>query len=129
VATLDSEDGDVRWSATRILVEMGRGHGEVLPVLLSLAREGSPRARPMALAGLRELAPGEPEVARTLLAATRDADLRVRRAAVTALAGLVEPPPAVFDRLNALVSGDPDDASRRLAVVALARLSAVGGSL
>ena len=78
----------------------------------------------MALAGLRELAPGEPEVARTLLAATRDADLRVRRAAVTALAGLIEPPPAVFDRLNALVSDDPDDASRRLAVVALARLSA-----
>ena len=58
----------------------------------------------MALAGLRELAPGEPEVARTLLAATRDADLRVRRAAVTALAALIEPPPAVFDRLNALVS-------------------------
>ena len=93
MAALDSEDGDVRWSATRILVEMGRGHGEVLPVLLSLARDGSPRARRMALAGLRELAPGEPEVARALLAATRDADLRVRRAAVTALAGLIEPPP------------------------------------
>jgi HEAT repeat protein len=124
VAALDSEDGGIRWSAARILVEMGRGHGEVLQVLLSLAREGSPRARQVALAGLRELAPGEPEVARALLAATRDADLRVRRAAVTALAGLVEPPRAVFDRLNALVSGDPDQASRRLAEVALARLSA-----
>ena len=81
VAALDSEEGDVRWTATRILVEMGRGHGEVLPVLMSLARDGSPRARRMALAGLRELAPGEPEIARTLLAATRDADLGVRRAA------------------------------------------------
>ena len=82
VAALDAEDGDVRWSATRLLVEMGRGRGEVLPVLLGLAREGSPRARRMALAGLRELAPDEPEVARTLLAATRDPDAGVRRSAV-----------------------------------------------
>jgi HEAT repeat protein len=124
VAALESGEGDVRWTATRILVEMGRGHGEVLPLLIGLARDGSPRARRMALTGLRELAPGEPEVARLLLAATRDADLRVRRAAIAALAGLDEPPPAVIDRLTALESGDPDEASRRLAAGALARLAA-----
>jgi len=45
VAALESDEGDVRWTATRILVEMGRGHGEVLPVLVNLARGGSPRSR------------------------------------------------------------------------------------
>ena len=119
VAALDSEDGDVRWTATRILVEMGRLHGEVLRVLLNLASDGSPRVRRMALCGLRELAPGEPEVARTLLAASRDADLGVRRAALTALAALEEPPPAVRERLVETAASDPDAASRRLAEVAL----------
>jgi hypothetical protein len=76
----------------------------------------------MALAGLRALAPGEPEIARMLLAATRDADLGVRRLAVTVLAALDQPPPAVFDRLIALASGDPDPASRHLAIVALGEI-------
>ena len=128
VAALDCEEGEVRWAATRILVEMGSGHGEVFPILLNLAREGAPRARAMALSGLRELAPGEPEVRER--SPRRHPRPRAWRAAGgghgSALAGLIEPPPAVFDRLNALVAGDPDDASRRLAVVALARLSAAG---
>jgi HEAT repeat protein len=119
VAALDSEAGDVRWMATRILVEMGRLHGEVLRVLMNLAADGSPRVRRMALCALRELAPGEPEVARTLLAASRDADLGVRRAALTALAALEEPPPAVRERLVETAASDPDAASRRLAEVAL----------
>jgi HEAT repeat protein len=119
VAALESEDGDVRWTATRILVEMGRLHGEVLRVLLNLAGDGPARVRRMALCGLRELAPGEPEVARTLLAASRDADLGVRRAALTALAALEEPPAAVRERLVETAAGDPDAASRRLAEVAL----------
>jgi len=122
VAALDSDDGDVRWTATRILVEMGRLHGEVLRVLMHLASDDSPRVRRMALCGLRELAPGEPEVARTLLVALRDADLGVRRAALTALAALEEPPPAVRERLVETASSDPDAASRRLAEVALGML-------
>jgi HEAT repeat protein len=126
VAALDAEDGDLRWAATRLLVEMGRGRGEVLPVLLGLAREGSPRARRMALAGLRELAPDDPEVARALLAATRDPDAGVRRSAVAALAALQEPPRGVLDRLSALAAEDPDAASRQLAAAALARLAAAG---
>jgi HEAT repeat protein len=128
VSALDVEDGDLRWAATRLLVEMGRGRGEVLPVLMSLAREGSQRARQMAFAGLRELAPDEPEVARTLLAATRDPDAGVRRSAVAALAALQEPPRGVLDRLTALASEDPDAASRQLAAAALARLGAAGSA-
>jgi HEAT repeat protein len=119
VAALDAEDGDVRWTATRILVEMGRAHGEVLRVLLSLAGDASPRVRRMALAGLRELAPDEPVVARTLLSASRDADPGVRRAALTALAALVAPPAAVRERLVETAASDPDAATRRLAEVAL----------
>ncbi len=124
VAALDAEDGDVRWTATRILVEMGRAHGEVLRVLLNLAGEGSPRVRRMALAGLRELAPDEPAVARTLLAASRDSDLGVRRAALTALPALEAPPAAVRERLVETAASDPDAATRRLAEVALGVIDA-----
>jgi len=123
VAALESDDGDVRWTALRILVEMGRLHGEVSRVLLNLASDESPRVRRMALCGLRELAPGEPEIARVLLAASRDGDLGVRRAALTALAALEEPPPAVRARLVETAASDPDATSRRLAEVALGMLN------
>jgi HEAT repeat protein len=124
VAALASEDGNVRWTATRILVEMGRLHGDVLRVLLNLAAEAPERVRRMALAGLRELAPDEPEVARTLLAASRDADLGVRRAALTALAALDAPPGAVYERLAETAECDADAASRELARSALQTLAA-----
>jgi HEAT repeat protein len=122
VSALEDADGDVRWTATRILVELGRLHGEVLPVLLNLARDASARVRRMALGGLRELAPGEPEVARVLVAASRDTDPGVRRAALTALAALEGPPGLVRERLVEAAGGDPDAASRRLAEIALAVL-------
>jgi hypothetical protein len=122
VAALDEPDGDLRWAATQVLVQMGRSHGEVLPVLLALAREGSPRARCMALAGLRELAPGEPGVEKALLAASGDPQATVRRAAYAALSALEPPPASARARLAEAVASDPDAASRRLAEAALAAL-------
>ena len=122
VDALAAPDGDLRWSAARVLVEMGRLHGEVLGVLLGLvATAGQPAARRMASFALRELAPDRPEAARVLLAATRDGDAAVRRAAVVALAGLLDPPREVAARLAEL-RDDRDPALARLAGMALGEL-------
>jgi HEAT repeat protein len=119
---LGAPDGDVRWSAARVLVDMGRLHPELVGVLIGLVRGAADAAaRRMAAFSLRELAPDHPETARALLEATGDDDRHVRRAAVTALAGLLDPPPEVGTRLADL-RADPDPTLARLAGLALARL-------
>jgi HEAT repeat protein len=125
VEALASSDGDVRWSAVRLLVEAGRVHGEVLPLLVGLARVGENAVvRRMATFALRELAPDRPEAADVLLAAARDFDLHVRRAATTAMASLQDPPASVALHLLAALRTDPDAATRRLAVLALGEIGA-----
>jgi HEAT repeat protein len=127
VEALAHPDGDVRWSAARLLVELGRLHGEVLDVLLGLAGTGSaPPVRRMAVFALRALAPDLPEAASALLVASRDPDVHLRRAAYTGLAALVEPPAEVRGRLAEAAACDPDEAARCLAERALALLSREG---
>lgn len=124
VEALGSEDGDVRWAAAKILVDMGRLHGEVLGVLVGLVRGGaSPVTRRMAAFALRELAPDRPEAARVLLEATHEGDVGVRRAAFTAIAALLDPPPEVVARLRHALASEPDVAARRIAAVALGELA------
>jgi HEAT repeat protein len=123
VEALGSSDSGVRWEAARLLVDTGRLHGEVLPLLLGLARGGEDRLRrAMALHALRELAPDDPRSAAALLAACADPERSVRRAALTAVAGLLAPPPEVATRLAELAASDPDAACRRLAGAALEKL-------
>lgn len=123
---LSALDGDVRWSAARVLVDMGRLHPELVGVLVGLVRSAEdPAARRMAAFALRELAPDHPETARALLAATGDDDRYVRRAAVTALAGLLDPPPEVGARLGTLRT-DPDPTLARLAALAFERMQGPG---
>jgi HEAT repeat protein len=125
VEALGSPDGDVRWAASRILVDVGRLHGEVLPLLVGLVSRGEqPAVRRMAAYALRALAPDRPEAARVLVEASRDADLPLRRAALTALAALHAPPPEVAARLLEVLESDPDAASRRLAALALGEIGA-----
>jgi len=120
VEALGAPDGHVRWAAARLLVDTGRVVGEVLPLLLGLARTDSrPAARRMAAHCLRQLAPDRPEAARVLLAATRDEDRRVRRASFAALTALLDPLPEVLERLVEALRGDADPASRRIAAVGL----------
>jgi HEAT repeat protein len=125
VEALGSADGDVRWAAARLIVETGRLHGEVLPLLVGLVRAGEHAlVRRMATFALRELAPDRPEAAAVLLEATRDADLHVRRAAFTAMASLMAPPPGVAARLLETLRSDGDAAARRLAALALGEIGA-----
>ena len=125
VEALASADGDVRWTAARLLVEAGRVHGEVLPLLVGLARAGeSPVVRRMATFALRELAPDRVEAAEVLLVAARDTDLHVRRAATTAMASLQGPPRSVGQHLLAALRSDPDATIRRLAALALGEIGA-----
>ena len=120
VEGLQADHGDIRWSAAKLLVDAGRLHAEVLPIVLGLVRGGAnPEVRRMAAYCARELAPDRPEAAAALLDATRDEDPTVRRAGLSALAKLIEPPAEVCDRLIETVRSDTDPASRRIAAVAL----------
>ncbi len=123
VEALASADGDVRWAAARLIVEIGRLRAEVLPLLLGLVRSGEQAVvRRMATFALRELAPDRGDAAQVLLDATRDADLQVRRAAFTAVASLATPPSGLVERLLEALREDEDAASRRLAALALGEL-------
>ncbi len=126
VAGLGHAAGPVRWAAARLLVEIGRLHGETLTLLIGLMGSSQTFAvRRMALYALRELAPDRPESASALLAASHSEDGLLQRAALLAMAGLFDPPPAVVARLEEAASGD-DPVARstgQAAMRALARRS------
>jgi HEAT repeat protein len=123
VEALGCADGDVRWAAARVIVTIGRAHGEVFPLLLTMVRSGEQALqRRMATFALRELAPERAEAAHALLAASRDVDLQVRRAALSAMPALTDPHPTVVTRLLEALGADDDAASRRLAALALGEI-------
>jgi HEAT repeat protein len=119
-----STDPDVRWSAARILVDLGRVHSEALGVALGLARsDPDPTVQRMAVFCLRELAPQEPAVAAALLDISCAKDLELRRAALASMAALRDPGAGVLARLEEALEHDPDPAARRLAAIALGELA------
>lgn len=125
VAALALADGDLRWTAVRLLVELGRSAPEVLPLLLALvAGDEQPAARRMAVFALRELAPDRDETASALLIASRAADAELRRAALVSLASLWDPGRDVVARLCEALSDEPDAGTRGLAAAALGELGA-----
>ncbi len=119
VEGLASPSPELRWEAARTLVEVGRLHAEVGPLLAGLART-APAApiRAMAVHALRALAPDAGEVADCLLAAAGDPETEVRRAALAALSGL-PPSRRVEERLLRALREDPDARCRALAAAAL----------
>ncbi len=124
---MGGEDSAIRWSAAKLLVETGRLHQEVVPIVQGLVQgHDDPEVRRMAIFCLRELAPDLQETADTLIAATHDPDLAVRRSSLTALAALLDPPSAVTIRLREVAGGEADPGSRRLATRALEQLARDG---
>ncbi len=94
VAALDFETSAERWTAARVIVEIGRTNDEVRKLLLGLLRtDPRPRLRAMALHALHQLAPEDPEAQQLCREASRSADPEVRRAAEIALRAR-EPQPA-----------------------------------
>lgn len=125
VEALAHAEGEERWQVTQALVELGRLHGEVFPVLRALVETGEPpRVRRLALLALRALGPDRPESASAILDASRSPDLALRRVALSACAGLVVPPDDIVARLAEALATDPDPGSRRCAAAALRALSA-----
>lgn len=123
ISALAALEGDARWRAVRLVVELGRLHGEVLPLVTSLARDdAAPRVRRLALSALRELAPDAPETVRAHLDASRAPDRGLQRLALTGLAGLARPGPEVWERLAEALEASPDPACRRVAATAAAAL-------
>jgi HEAT repeat protein len=125
LASLELEDGDLRWSAAHMLAMLGRTHGEVLPVVLHEARESqSALRRRMAVYVLRELGPDRDETRAALLASIEDPDPEVRRASLSSLGKLLDPDAACADRVLAILSRDPDPRMRRIAAAVLPDLVA-----
>ena len=115
VEGLARPEGELRWAATRVLVDMARLQSEVHRFVTGLVRDDDrPRVRRMALAALRELSPESPETVEALLAASHADDPVLRRAALTACAALPDPPETVRARLAAALQSD-DPIDRRVA--------------
>jgi HEAT repeat protein len=125
VSALDELEGDARWRAARLLVELARMHGEVAPVIHNLVGDDQPaRVRGTALAALRELEPDAPGTIAAHLAASRDADVGLARLALLGLAGVRAPAPEVSERFAEVAASHRDAECRRIAETALARRSA-----
>jgi HEAT repeat protein len=124
VSALADLDGDARWRAARLLVELARLHGEVAPVVRNLVAADQPaRVRGIGLAALRELEPGSPLTCSVHLAASRDPDAELVRLALLGLAGISAPPPEVLQRFAEVAASHADPACRAIAVRALERSS------
>lgn len=122
-ATLASIEGNARWRAARLLVELGRLHGEVLPVVAGLASpEHTPHVRRIALAVLRELDPqGEAsQIAHRV--ACRSGDPGLERFGITGLAGIGAANPEVWDVLRSALTQAGDPVTRRTAARAIGTL-------
>ncbi len=125
VSTLDALAGDARWRAARLLVELGRLHAEIVPVVRDLASPAqTPRVRRIGLAVLRDLDPHGDETRRMHLEASRAADPGLQRLALTGLAGLGAATDEVWSRLVEVMAEHPDPGCRRVAATAIGALGA-----
>lgn len=124
IEALDVADGDVRWAAASIVAREARESERLRATLRTLASEGTPRSRKMALLCLCESGVIDGDFYRRALG---DDDPFVRLAAVTSLARSGDDSPESLEALRVASQSDEDTRVRRGAGAVLARLSARAG--
>jgi HEAT repeat protein len=120
---LGHPDGDIRWSAHKLLVRLAPAEPRVRMEALRLAGGATDHTRKMALYLLRDLGTSDAELHRVVLAALQSPDHNVRLAAVNVLIKLRIDPPALLEQLRQLETADPVAGVRRAARAALGALA------
>ncbi len=116
---LASDDGDVRWAATELIVALGRGkRAAMIARLLALAGGDNPVAQRMALYGLRDLNANGAAMLEAIEGASRAHSTHLRLAALAALACFKDSTQAAKVALE-MLEHDPDAGVRRAAAAAL----------
>ena len=117
------DDGDIRWAATNLMVQLGREHpAEIGARMLRLAADGDRNARKMALYCIRDLDIAGPELLAVVERAVHDSDVHVRLAALAVLSRLRDWPEAAARIMLGCLKSDPDAGVRRAAASALGNI-------
>ena len=121
--TLGEADGDMRWAAASLIVELARRSPELCGELASLAASGTAGQRKMAIYCLRDLG-GAPDLAEILVADLDHADAGVRMAALAALGRLYATRESALRAVTKVARDDVDAGVRRAAVSQLGNFPA-----
>jgi HEAT repeat protein len=117
------EDGDIRWAATNLMVQLGRENlAEIGARLLQLAAGGDRNARKMALYCIRDLEISGADLLGVVERAVHDSDVHVRLAALAVLSRLRDASGAAARIMLECLKSDPDPGVRRAAASALGNL-------
>ena len=119
-AALANDDGDVRWAASGLIVQLGEERREaVVTRLIELAHDASPVARRMALYCLRDLRARGPMVLDAIKSASRAESPHLRLAALAALARFAEQRVEASEIAARCLDADIDPGVRRAAAATL----------
>jgi len=116
VEALGADDGDVRWAAAEIVVELARSDEDRCGRIRGIAAGPDTKARKMALYCLRDLGIGDEAL---FAGALKAADVAVRLAAIACFGRISVLSRVGIDALRAVVEHDTDAGTRRAATVAL----------
>ena len=121
------DDGDIRWAATNLMVQLGRDNlSEIGARLLELAAAGDRNARKMALYCIRDLELSGPELLAVLERAVHDSDVHVRLAALSVLSRIRDASGQAVRIMLECLKSDPDAGVRRAAASALGNIRSAG---
>ena len=117
------DDGDIRWAATNLMVQLGRENlAEIGARLLELAAGGDRNARKMALYCIRDLEIGGAELLAVVERAVHDSDVHVRLAALSVLSRLRDESGQAVRIMLECMKADTDAGVRRAAASALGNI-------
>ena len=120
---MSDDDGDIRWAATNLMVQLGRDNlSEIGSRLIELAATGDHNARKMALYCIRDLELSGPELLAVLALAAHDSDVHVRLAALSVLSRIRDASGQAVRIMLECLKSDPDAGVRRAAASALGNI-------